>query len=119
MPGAQANRRSRPLLTLKNNRACGIVLSMGTGIIYPERRDIRAIAVLLATQGLIRLGEIPDPLQGKAAQDAAGARFFIDLLLELQRKTKNNLLPEEASFLGDVLENLQQLFAKKAEAAHE
>jgi hypothetical protein len=92
---------------------------MGKGIIYPQRRDIRAIAVLLATQGMICLGEIPDPLQGKTAMDAKGANFYIDLLLELRRKTQNNLLPEEASFLGDVLENLQQVFAKKAEAAHE
>ena len=42
-----------------------------------------------------------------------GARFFIDLLEELQRKTKGNLLPDEAAFLGDVLENMQKLLAKK------
>ncbi len=91
---------------------------MGNGKIYPEKRDIRAITILLATQGMIRLGEIPDPLSGEAALDAKGARFFIDLLQELQRKTENNLLPDEAAFLGDVLQNLQQLFAKKSEAAH-
>ena len=88
---------------------------MGHGKIYPEKRDIRAIAVLLATQGMIRLGEIPDPLSGEAALDAEGARFFIDLLRELQRKTENNLQPDEAAFLGDVLENMQKIFAKKAE----
>ena len=88
---------------------------MGHGKIYPAKRDIRAIAVLLATQGMIRLGEIPDPLSGEAALDAEGARFFIDLLRELQRKTENNLQPDEAAFLGDVLENMQKIFAKKAE----
>ena len=72
---------------------------MGKGKTYPEKRDIRAIAVLLATQGMIRLGEIPDPLNGQAALDAEGARFFIDLLQELQRKTRGNLLPDEAAFL--------------------
>jgi hypothetical protein len=90
-------------------------MAMGTGKAYPEKRDIRAIAVLLATQGMIRLGEIPDPLSGKAALDAEGAKFFIDLLLELQGKTKGNLSAEEAAFLDDVAENMQRIFAKKAE----
>jgi hypothetical protein len=90
---------------------------MGKGIIYPERRDLRAIAVLLATQGMIRLGEIPDPLSGEAALDAEGARFFIDLLQELRHKTGSNLRPDEALFLDDMLENMRQLFAKKKEAA--
>ena len=88
---------------------------MGTGKIYPEKRDVRAITVLLATQGMIRLGEIPDPLSGKTSLDAEGARFFIDLLLELQGKTKGNLSSEEALFLDDVVENMQRIFAKKAE----
>jgi len=89
---------------------------MEKGKIYPEKRDIRAIAVLLATQGMIRLGEIPDPFSGEAALDAVGAKFFIDLLAELQCKTKGNLLPDDAAFLGDILENMQKIFAKKTEA---
>jgi hypothetical protein len=91
---------------------------MGKGIVYPDKRDIRAIAVLLATQGMIRLGEIPDPLKGQSALDAEGARFFIDLLQELRQKTANNLQPDEEAFLDDMLENLRQLFAKKTGAAH-
>jgi hypothetical protein len=83
--------------------------------VFPEKRDIRAIAVLLATQGMIRLGEIPDPLNGQAALDTDGARFFIDLLEELRHKTKGNLLPEEAAFLDDVLENMRKIFSKKME----
>jgi hypothetical protein len=89
---------------------------MGKGKTYPEKRDIRAIAVLLATQGMIRLGEIPDPFSGEAALDAVGAKFFIELLEELQRKTQGNLLPDEAAFLSDVLENMQKIFKKKSEA---
>ncbi len=106
----------RPRLTLNKNRACGIVIAMGKGKAYPEKRDIRAIAILLATQGMIRLGEIPDPMSGQAALDAEGARFFIDLLRVLQAKTADNLSPEEAAFLGDALENLQRILAKKTDA---
>ncbi len=89
---------------------------MGKGKAYPVKRDIRAVAVLLATQGMIRLGEIPDPLNGQAALDAEGARFFIDLLQELQFKTTGNLLPDEAAFLEDVLENMRKILARKTEA---
>ena len=87
---------------------------MGKGKTYPENRDIRAIAVLLATQGMIRLGEIPDPFSGQSAVDPLGAKFFIDLLKELQRKTQGNLLPNEADFLDDILKNMQKALIKKA-----
>lgn len=91
---------------------------MAKGIAYPEQRDIRAIIILLATQGMIRLGEIPDPLTGQPALDAEGAVFFADLLEELKRKTAGRLSPQEASFLDDVLGNLRQVLARKTEAAH-
>lgn len=89
---------------------------MGKGKTYPENRDIRAIAVLLATQGMIRLGEIPDPFSGQSAVDPVGAKFFIDLLEELQRKTQGNLTAAEAAFLDDILDNMRKILAKKAEA---
>ncbi len=91
---------------------------MGQGKAYPEQRDIRAIVVLLATQGLIRLGEVADPLSGKAGFDAEGARFYLDLLQELERKTKNNLLAGESAFLTDVLANLRQALARRTGEAH-
>jgi hypothetical protein len=93
-------------------------MQMDKGKTFPEKRDIRAIAILLATQGMIRLGEIPDPLSGKADFQAAGAQFFIDLLSELQRKTSGNLLPDEEAFLRDVLENMQKIFLKKTQAGN-
>jgi hypothetical protein len=89
---------------------------MGTGKTYPGKRDIYAIAVLLATQGMIRLGEIPDPLDGNSTCDAEGARFFIDLLRALEDKTKNNLSPAETARLADIVENMEKILAKKTEA---
>jgi hypothetical protein len=116
MPCGHGERLAGRMLTLNAGRACGIVSGMGKGKTYPEKRDIRAIAVLLATQGMIRLGEIPDPLSGQAALDAEGARFFIDLLRELREKTRGNLEAGEEAFLADVLENMQKILAKKSEA---
>ena len=93
-------------------------MQMDKGKTFPEKRDIRAIAILLATQGMIRLGEIPDPLSGKTDFQTDGAQFFIDLLSELQSKTSGNLLPDEEAFLRDVLENMQKIFLKKTRAGN-
>lgn len=86
---------------------------MGKDKRYPEKRDINAIVILLATQGMINLGEIADPLNGQKILNIDGARFFIDLLAELKRKTRGNLLKEETVFISDTLENLQKIINKK------
>lgn len=96
-----------------------IKTTMGQDNKYPEKRDIRAIVILLATQGMIHLGEIADPLGGRKTVNINGARFFVDLLAELQRKTQGNLLAEEAVFVGETLENLQKIIAKKSNSSHE
>ncbi|MCX6558720.1 MAG: DUF1844 domain-containing protein [Candidatus Aminicenantes bacterium] len=86
---------------------------MDKGNRYPEKRDIRAIVILLATQAMIHLGEIADPLHGQKAVQIEGARFYIDLLAELQRTTWGNLQQEDAAFIGDTLANLQSIIGKK------
>jgi hypothetical protein len=91
---------------------------MGKDKRYPEKRDIRAIVILLATQGMILLGEIADPLLGKKTMNIEGARFYIDLLAELQRKTQGNLQKEDSTFITDTLENLQKIIRKKTNTAH-
>ncbi len=91
---------------------------MGQDKRYPEKRDIRAIVILLATQSMIHLGEIPDPLGGGKAVNIDGARFFIDLLAELKLKTQGNLLAEETAFLSETLESLQKVIADKSHSTH-
>jgi hypothetical protein len=86
---------------------------MGKNKRYPEKRDISAIIILLATQGMIHLGEIADPLHGQKTINIEGARFFIDLLVELKHKTRGNLKNEETTFINDTLENLQKIIDKK------
>lgn len=91
---------------------------MGQENRYPEKRDIRAIVILLATQGMIHLGEIADPLHGRKAVRLEGARFFIDLLTELKRATAGNLTAEENAFISETLENMQKIMRKKSAAAN-
>jgi hypothetical protein len=86
---------------------------MDKGNRYPKTRDIRAIVILLATQAMIHLGEIADPLHSRKAVQVEGARFYIDLLAELQRTTRGNLQQEDAAFITDTLANLQSIIGKK------
>jgi hypothetical protein len=91
---------------------------MGQDKRYPEKRDINAIVILLATQGMIHLGEIVDPLHGQKSLNIKGAGFFIDLLAELKRKTQGNLEATESAFISDTLENMQKIFIKKTNTAN-
>lgn len=77
------------------------------------KRDIKAIAVLLATQGMINLGEIKDPISQQSKLDPAGARLFIDLLEVLQKKTDGNLTADEEAFLTEIVSNIKKVYEKK------
>lgn len=77
-------------------------------------KDINAIALLLATQALINLGEIEDPVTKERRHDLDGARVFIDLVGVLQQKTAGNLTAGEEIFLGDLKENLDRVYEKRA-----
>lgn len=77
------------------------------------RRDIKAIILLLATQGMINLGEINDPVTNETNLNLDGAEVFIELLEELKEKTRGNLSAEEEIFLSDVLSNIKKVYDKK------
>jgi hypothetical protein len=78
------------------------------------KRDIKAIATLLATQSMINLGEIADPLTKTTSINLSGAKIFIDLVEVLKKKTKGNLSDEEDQFMKDVLSNLKKVYQNKA-----
>jgi len=77
------------------------------------KRDIKAIILLLATQAMINLGEIKDPVSNESILNIDGARVFIELLEELEIKTRGNLTDEEDVFLTDILADLKKVFEKK------
>jgi hypothetical protein len=80
---------------------------------YNVTVDIKSIAVLLATQAMINMGEIQDPITTDRKDDMDGALVFIQLLDVLDAKTKGNLTPEETAFFADVRENLDKIYNKK------
>lgn len=76
-------------------------------------KDIKAVILMLATQSMINLGEIQDPMSGDQKNDFEGARAFMELIDVLEQKTKGNLTPEENRFLTEVKDNLTKVYYKK------
>ena len=64
----------------------------------------------LATQALANLGQIPDPVEGKAVIRKPLAKHFIDTLALLEEKTKGNLSDDEAEMLSGTLHQLRMIF---------
>lgn len=67
------------------------------------------------TQGLVLLGEVPNPLTNKKEQDLRAARHTVDILSMLEQKTKGNLSQEEEQLLGSVLYELRMKFMSKTD----
>jgi hypothetical protein len=65
------------------------------------------------TQGLVLLGEVPNPYTNKKEEDSEAARHTIDILSMLEEKTKGNLSKEEEQLLGSVLYELRMKFMSK------
>jgi hypothetical protein len=67
------------------------------------------------TQGLVLLGEVPNPYTGKKEEETQAARHTIDILALLQEKTRGNLTPDEGRLLEDVLGELRLKYLAKTE----
>lgn len=80
----------------------------------PPAPDFRAIVVLLATQCMIKLGEVEDPFMHNKAVDLDGAHLFLSLLEVMQEKTKGNLTDEEESYLAFIIDNICKVYQKKS-----
>jgi len=90
----------------------GIVADMVSEAKQPVKRDIQAVIILLATQCLIYLGEIPDPIHNRKRVQLSGAKLYLDLLEVLRSKTRGNLTPVEDDFLAGILANVKAVYKK-------
>jgi hypothetical protein len=81
----------------------------------PPRPPIDFPSYILSyyTQGLVLLGEVPNPYTNKKEEDVEAARHTIDILAMLEQKTKNNLRPDEEQLLETVLYELRMKFMAK------
>jgi hypothetical protein len=65
------------------------------------------------TQGLVLMGEVPNPYTNQKEEDMGSARNIIDILTMLEQKTKGNLSGEEEKLLETVLYELRMKFMTK------
>ncbi|HEX7901090.1 MAG TPA: DUF1844 domain-containing protein [Planctomycetota bacterium] len=71
----------------------------------------------LASQALMFMGGMRDPMTGQVMQDLNQAQTMIDMLLMLEEKTKGNLATQEAEMLKQVLDELRTQFVRVANPA--
>ncbi len=78
-----------------------------------QKIDFPSYILSYYTQGLVLLGEVPNPYTNKKEEDLEGARHTVDILNMLEEKTKGNLSKEEGQLLEGVLYELRMKFMAK------
>ena len=63
--------------------------------------DFTTIVSMLATQAMLNLGTLPNPMTGKTDRNLPQAKHAIDLVEVLKEKTKGNCNPQEEEAAGD------------------
>jgi hypothetical protein len=79
----------------------------------PTKIDFPSYILSYYTQGLVLLGEVPNPYTNKKEEDLDGARHIVDIVTMLQEKTKGNLAKEEERLVESVLYELRMKFMAK------
>jgi hypothetical protein len=72
--------------------------------------DLRGLFVMLATQALYFLGEVPDPDTKQRSRDLPRCSEMIDVLMLLRSKTEGHLTTAESQTLEQLLYDLQMRY---------
>jgi Domain of unknown function (DUF1844) len=78
----------------------------------PPEINFSTFVLSLSTQALMHLGEIANPLTGKAETDVPVAKQMIDIIGLLQEKTRGNLDAREQQLVEDVLYDLRMRYVE-------
>ena len=70
----------------------------------------------MATQAMAAMGQLEDPITGKAEVNLPFAKYHIDLIAILQQKTAGNLTEDEAAMLEGALHQLRMMFVQVQQA---
>ena len=72
--------------------------------------DFTTIISMLATQAMLNLGSLPNPMTGTTDKNLPQAKHAIDLIEVLQQKTAGNCNPQEASMMENLLHELRMAY---------
>ena len=72
--------------------------------------SLELLITTFATEAMVALGQLPNPITGESATQPGHAQYAIDMLEVLQEKTAGNLTPDEEKMLSDLLHQLRMLF---------
>ncbi len=72
--------------------------------------DFATFIYSLNTQALLFLGKIPNPISKKYEKDIGTAKYLIDTIDMLSKKTKGNLDENEAKLVENVLYDLRMAY---------
>jgi hypothetical protein len=75
--------------------------------------DFQSYILSYYTQGMVLLGEVPNPYTKKMEEDIEAARHMIDILSMLDQKTKGNLSKDEQQLLESVIYELRIKYMAK------
>lgn len=78
--------------------------------------DFTTIMSMLATQAMMNLGTLPNPVTGNSSLSLPQAKHAIDLVEVLQEKTKGNCNPQEELMLQNLLHELRLAYVKMQNA---
>ncbi len=70
------------------------------------------LVMMQAQNAAYALGQIPHPETGEAPVNLDLARLFIDQLIVLRAKTRDNLSSDELGILNNAISNLQMVFVE-------
>jgi len=78
---------------------------------WPEP-SLPLLVTTLATQAMVGLGLVENPITGKGETNLNQARHFVDTIALLKEKTEGNRTEEETAVIENVLHELQMLFVQ-------
>jgi Domain of unknown function (DUF1844) len=68
------------------------------------------LCTTIATQAMIALGQVPNPITGKVEQRMKQAKHYIDTLAVLDEKTTGNRTADESALLSEILHQLRMAY---------
>ena len=78
--------------------------------------SLEMLVSTMATQALFAMGAIDDPTTGQRIQNLDMARYHIDMLTVIEKKTKGNLTEEEVTLLNQSIYELRSRYIQMASA---